>query len=193
MVLGPCPTLGVGLRPRLDHWGSWYSHGHSDYAGGAKQLKQRPWGHGGDKQNPGWTAEQKWVSVVAGTWFSISLEPGLPCLAAQLLFCTHLDGTLLWWVLHVPHRKKCWGIKTTWRTAEGKNRWRHIPEYMVSAILKPGDLLKCLLSEPWNRISREDWKTNYKPTHSLLDLSCFWKEPICMFLLWRSADRSAHP
>lgn len=36
------------------------------------------------------------LSVEAGAWFSVSLEPGLPRPAAQLMFCTPLDGALLW-------------------------------------------------------------------------------------------------
>lgn len=36
------------------------------------------------------------LSMAAGAWFSVSLGPGLPLLAAQLKFCTALDGALLW-------------------------------------------------------------------------------------------------
>lgn len=36
------------------------------------------------------------LSMAAGAWFSGSLGPGLPLPAAQLIFCTALDGALLW-------------------------------------------------------------------------------------------------
>lgn len=36
------------------------------------------------------------LSMAAGAWLTVRLEPGLPLLAAQLTFCTPLDGALLW-------------------------------------------------------------------------------------------------